>query len=242
VFNNSTTPTKLILPDTVTSLGADSFGQALTDITFSKNLTYLYTAFSKCTSLTNVYYKGSLEDWSKVTVLSTSGYPFYSSTKNTHFYMLENNEWKELIEVNIPNTVTNITQKFYNFNSITKVTIPSSLTDLGSNAFSKCKSLNQVELSDGIIDLGFATFSDCSSLTNITIPSSVTTIDGYTLQIGSSSNKATIIMRGTTPPTIASNTFKTSNLNKIIVPVGCADVYKSATNWSSLASYIYEEE
>ena len=65
-------------------------------------------------------------------------------------------------------------------------------------------------------------------------------IGGNALQIGSSTNKAIITMKPTTPPTIASNTFDASKLNKIIVPVGCGDAYKNATNWSNFADYIEE--
>ena len=47
-------------------------------------------------------------------------------------------------------------------------------------------------------------------------------------------------MKPTTPPEISSNTFTSSKLNKIIVPVGCGEAYKSATNWSNFADYIEE--
>lgn len=47
-------------------------------------------------------------------------------------------------------------------------------------------------------------------------------------------------MKPTTPPTIDSNIFYTNKLNKIIVPVGCGDTYKNATNWSKFADYIEE--
>lgn len=83
-------------------------------------------------------------------------------------------------------------------------------------------------------------FMNCTNLNVLKIPSSVTTIKSYALQIGSSSNKATIIFEGTTPPSIQSNTFNTSYLNKIIVPKGTSDTFKAATNWSSFASYIIE--
>ena len=42
------------------------------------------------------------------------------------------------------------------------------------------------------------------------------------------------------PPTISSSTFKTDTLAKIIVPAGCGDTYKAATNWAAFADYIEE--
>lgn len=47
-------------------------------------------------------------------------------------------------------------------------------------------------------------------------------------------------MLSTTPPTIQSDTFYANYLNKIIVPKGTGDAYKSATNWSAYADYIEE--
>lgn len=92
----------------------------------------------------------------------------------------------------------------------------------------------------GATIIGHGAFYDCSGLTNITIPNSVTSIGGYALQIGSETNKATITFLGETPPTIESDTFNASYLNKIIVPAGCGETYKAATNWSTFADYIEE--
>jgi hypothetical protein len=68
----------------------------------------------------------------------------------------------------------------------------------------------------------------------------VTSIGYQALAIGTNSKKTTITFLRTTPPTITTSTFTTSYLNKIIVPKGCADAYKSATNWSNFADYIEE--
>lgn len=83
-------------------------------------------------------------------------------------------------------------------------------------------------------------FCYCSSLASITIPNSVTSIGSPALRIGSSTNKATITMLPTTPPTIQSSTFYASYLEKIIVPAGTGATYKAATNWSNFADYIEE--
>lgn len=83
-------------------------------------------------------------------------------------------------------------------------------------------------------------FNHCNSLTSITIGNSVTSIGGLALQIGSSTNKAVITMKPTTPPQIANNSFEKRYLEKIIVPKGTGATYKAATNWSALADYIQE--
>lgn len=114
------------------------------------------------------------------------------------------------------------------------------VTKIRDYAFWNCFSLTSITLPDSIISIGSGAFSNCSALTRITIPNSVQNIGANALRIGSSTNKATITMKPTNPPTIYSTTFNTSKLNKIIVPVGCGDAYKSSTNWSDFADYIEE--
>lgn len=124
--------------------------------------------------------------------------------------------------------------------SLTSVTIPNSITSIGNSAFYNCSSLTSVTISDGVTSISESAFQSCSSLTSITIGGSVTSIGNYALLIGSSTNKAVITMKPTTPPQIASYSFNKSNLEKIIVPKGRGSTYKAATNWSALADYIQE--
>ena len=152
---------------------------------------------------------------------------------------------------------------FYNCSSLTSITMPNSVTSIGNEAFSDCSSLTSITISDSVTSIAARAFGGCSSLTSITIPDSVTSIGGKAFQkcnsltsitIGSGiksigdrafmiatiPNSINIIMKSITPPTISTNTFTAFMLNKIIVPKGTGNTYKSATNWSELASYIQE--
>lgn len=127
------------------------------------------------------------------------------------------------------------------FNSkLSGIEIPNNTTSIEKYAFANCTSLTSVTLPDSVTIIGTNAFDECTSLTSITIPDSVTNIGTYALRIGDSTNKATITMLRTTPPSIQSNTFNASYLNQIIVPVGCGDAYKTATNWATFADYIVE--
>ena len=129
---------------------------------------------------------------------------------------------------------------FQDCTELTSITLPDSVTRIVNNAFYNCRALTSITLSDNLESISVVAFQGCSALTQITIPAKVTSIGHQALQIGSSTNKATITMKPTTPPTITSGTFKADYLNKIIVPAGCGDAYKSATNWSNFADYIEE--
>ena len=146
-----------------------------------------------------------------------------------------------LTNITIPDSVTRIGFfAFRNCSGFTSIIIPDSVTSIGDNAFNGCSGLTSITMSNSVTSIGSSTFYYCSGLTSITIPNSVTSIGSSALQIGSTTNKATIIFLSTTPPTITTSTFKASYLNKIIVPAGCDEAYKSATNWSNFADYIEE--
>jgi hypothetical protein len=56
------------------------------------------------------------------------------------------------------------------------VSLTSSLTFIGWNAFAGDHSLKEINLPEGLQDISYYAFFDCSSLANVTIPSSVQTI------------------------------------------------------------------
>lgn len=168
-----------------------------------------------------------------------------------------------LMNIIIPNSVTSINLEAFMNCGLRSIAIPPSVNSIGEGAFSYCIALSSVNISEGVTSIGESAFASCSSLINIVIPNGITIIENYllnscrllervtipesvkqigssALRIGSSTNKATITMLPTTPPSIQSSTFKADNLNQIIVPAGCGDAYKAATNWSNFADYIVE--
>jgi len=66
---------------------------------------------------------------------------------------------------------------FRDCTSLTGITIPDSVTEIGWHTFSGCTNLANVTLGNGVTSIGVSTFSGCTSLTSITIPNSVTRIE-----------------------------------------------------------------
>lgn len=104
------------------------------------------------------------------------------------------------------------------------------------------KSVTAITADDlaGITSIGLYAFYDCQSLTSITVPASVTSIGDHAFQCGSSTNKVTITMLGSTPPTIAATTMQYDNIASIVVPAGASAAYTAAANWSNFATLITE--
>lgn len=192
-------------------------------------------------------YELTAEDLAGLTYICSNAFYYHTSLTSitipnsvTHiggsaFYYCMN-----LTSVTIPNSVIEIGIGAFMFTKLTSITIPGSMTKIQENAFSNCSKLANVTIPNSVTRIENSAFRSCDSLTSITIPDSVTYIGGSALQFGSETNKATITFLSATPPTVFSTTFNTAKLNKIIVPAGCGDAYKAATNWSAYADYIEE--
>ena len=103
---------------------------------------------------------------------------------------------------------------FYNCTSLTSITIPNSVTSIGLQAFYRCSGLTSVTIGNSVTSIDGEAFIDCTALTSVTI-------------------------QATTPPTLSNkNAFDNTNNCPIYVPAESVNAYKTATNWSSLASRI----
>ncbi|MCD7803956.1 MAG: leucine-rich repeat domain-containing protein [Oscillospiraceae bacterium] len=83
-------------------------------------------------------------------------------------------------EITIPSslggyTVVKIGDNAFKGTSVTKVTIPDTVTSIGKSAFNSCTSLTSISIPDSVTSIGEGAFK-LSGLTSVTIPSSVTSI------------------------------------------------------------------
>ncbi len=72
--------------------------------------------------------------------------------------------------------VTDIGLNAFASNNVTSVTIPDSITNIGTQAFESCSNLTSVIIGTNVETIGMGAFVFCGLLTNVTIPNSVMTI------------------------------------------------------------------
>ncbi|MBP5341717.1 MAG: leucine-rich repeat domain-containing protein [Bacteroidales bacterium] len=83
----------------------------------------------------------------------------------------ENNTW--LRNIDIPSTVTDITENCFNGCQITTITLPAHMKSIGRKAFSENDRLTSVTMPQTLLSMGQGAFEHCYALTSIVIPDSL---------------------------------------------------------------------
>ena len=135
--------------------------------------------------------------------------------------------------ITIPDSVTEIgTAAFSNNSCLTSITIPDSVQSVGNSAFWNCKGLLSATIGSGLTGLSDTMFSAARSLTGITIPSNITSIGSSTF--GTCSGLTHMTFEGLVPPTLAKISGSTASLGStgytfpIYVPCQSLQAYKTA--------------
>ena len=110
--------------------------------------------------------------------------------------------------------------------SLKSITIPNSITGIGSYAFYGCVSLKSITIPNSVTNIALSAFYGCVSLKSITIPNSVTSVAEYTFQ-GCSTLKNIVIPKTIT--TIGNNAFNGArSLSHITIPDSVTNISGNA--------------
>ncbi|MBQ8293385.1 MAG: leucine-rich repeat protein [Bacilli bacterium] len=199
--------TKLIIPNTITSIGKFQFYgfENITSVEIPSSVKYIgYEAFT-CEKLTTVYYQGTIKDWCDIEFEYLSANPMNNAI---HFYILDsNNQYSEVTELVIPEGVNKIGDyQFYGFNNLNSVSIPKTVEVIGKGSFGELKQLKEIKLEEEnlaykMIDNDLYTIDGKVLIKYVEdgektfkIPDGVTKIDSYAFESSRYSNKLKYVM------------------------------------------------
>lgn len=88
-----------------------------------------------------------------------------------------------LTKVTLPEGLTEIGDfAFYGCQRLNTLSLPTTIKTVGNSAFTDCFGIVSISFSTGLTKIGSSAFSNCTGLTSITLPDSVTTIGEYAFQ------------------------------------------------------------
>ena len=162
-FYNCTSLQHIVIPDGITSLGANEFNgcRNLQSLKLPRTVTSIGSwAFLAC-SLKDVYIE-DLYAFCNINFGNIIANPLYPAT---NLYVND-----ELVtNLIIPNGVTYIYDCLFKGTSIESVVIPEGVVSIGYDAFRECKNLKDVTIPKSVMSIGTYAFSYSDKLTNVYI-------------------------------------------------------------------------
>ena len=197
-FNDCSSLTSVILGNQLTTIGDMAFYgcENLISIKMGKNVRSIGNfAFNGCTSLTSITLPKKLESigsnafgsitWDSYCPITSISIPSSVQTigsgafQGCHDLALVSFEVDEDGETSL----TSIGDYAFRECSFTSITIPNSVTTIGSGVFANNQKLTTAILGNSITEIKDATFQNCSSLASFTIPEGVTSIGNNAFQM-----------------------------------------------------------
>ena len=154
------------IPNTVETIGNYAFYNTdISEVHIPSSVNSIGTqAFSSCELITSI------------TV--DAGNVVYDSRNNSNAIIKGNTLLFGCINTSFPESVSIIGEAAFYGTNITSITVPSTIAEIGKDAFGSCRKLESVILNEGLVTIGNSSFSH-GGLKSYNIPNTVETIGNY---------------------------------------------------------------
>lgn len=201
-FKDNTTLLKVIVPDSIVSVGLGAFEgcNSLNDMTLpfvgndavvdsvSPYVDVFGYIFGFAITVDESTPNAVVQYFTSLSAAHTTFYSYFIPKSLEKITITKQNQLPKsafrncnfLLSVTLPATMTSIgAEAFAGCTMLPKVNMPSSLIEIGAGAFSFCSSLAKIEIPNIVTSIGNSAFYNCTLLTSIDIPNSVTNIGSY---------------------------------------------------------------
>jgi len=185
--------------------------------------------------------KGIFDGCSRLTSIDVApDNPIYDSRDhcNAIVFTAENRLVVGCAATIIPTTITEIGQQaFMNCKEISIIELPEGIVEIGNEAFEGCSGLNELELPASMQLVGNRAFANCKGLTRLHLPADLSVVGNGAF--AGCSALTTIWTDNPQPPQCGSNAFLRCRA-MVYVPTGSKELYMEADEWRELI--IVEED
>ena len=152
--------TELTIPNSVTEIGHGAFAQCekLRKIHIGKGLRTCDYPFYSCSSLTEIEV-----DPANTAFSSPNGILFNKNQTKLFYYPVGRTN----TTYTVPDTVTDVEEAFRGSKNLTSITLPQSLTTIGSGAMIQCDHLISVTIPSSVTMIDYSAFHEATSLKHV---------------------------------------------------------------------------
>jgi len=232
-FENCSSLTDVTIPSTLRSVGENAFdlGSSLQNIHIKDLSSYASIDYANAKASPACYLpiKALYMDGTKITAPVLP-----DGTKTIANYAFNG---LDITAITIPSTVTEIgVNAFVGCLNLKSVQIPDSVTTLGSQVFGNCTSLESVTLSQNLTVIPTSMFNGCNKLFSITLPNNLQRIESSAF-VSCSSLKLSSLPESVTY--IGSSAFQASGITNMTLPQGITELfYSTFANCSKLTRIV----